>query len=210
MSSHAARRRVARRPTRARIRRRRLAFVAAAVLLGALLAFVSGVGEEAVRELGTLPLRHDDIIRQQAADKNLDPALIAAIIYEESRFRDQTSHAGARGLMQITPKTADAIAKHSGGTRFKQSDLATPQINISYGAYYLRLLIDHYDGNETLAIAAYNAGIGNVDRWVSEAGGAGEFDHAEDIPFPETRAYVENVMDSRKAYRDNYADDLGL
>jgi soluble lytic murein transglycosylase len=201
---------VVRRPTRARARRRRFAFLAGAVVLGAVLAaVVTGLGPDAVRELA-LPLRHDDIIRQQAADKNLDPALIAAVIYEESRFRDQTSHAGARGLMQITPETADAIAKHSGGTRFRHSDLSSPQINISYGAYYLRLLIDHYGGNETLAIAAYNAGIGNVDRWVSAAGGADEFDHAEDIPFPETRAYVENVMDSRKAYRKNYADDLGL
>ena len=211
MSSHAARRRVVRRPTRAKVRRRRFAFLAGAVVLGAVLAaFVTGLGPDAVRELGALPLRHDDIIRQQAREKNLDPALIAAVIYEESRFRDQTSHAGARGLMQITPQTADAIAKHSGGTRFKQSDLATPQINISYGAYYLRLLIHHYGGNETLAIAAYNAGIGNVDRWVSEAGGPDRFDEADDIPFPETRAYVENVMDSRKAYRENYADDLGL
>jgi soluble lytic murein transglycosylase len=211
MSSHAARRRVARRAPRAKIRRRRFSFLAAAVVFGAVCAaVVSGLGPEAVRELGTLPLRHDDIIRQQAADKRLDPALIAAVIYEESRFRDQTSQAGARGLMQITPETADAIAKHSGGTRFKQSDLAEPQINISYGSYYLRLLIDHYGGNETLAIAAYNAGMGNVDRWVSEAGGAEGFKSAEHIPFPETRAYVENVMESRQDYRDNYADDLGL
>jgi soluble lytic murein transglycosylase len=211
MSSHAARHRAARRPTRARIRRRRVAFIFAAVIAGAVLAaLISGIGERAVRELGTLPLRHDDIIRQQAADKNLDPALIAAVIYEESRFRDQTSHAGARGLMQITPETADAIAKHSGGTRFKQSDLATPQINIAYGSYYLRLLLDHYGGNETLAIAAYNAGMGNVDRWVADAGGPDEFKSADHIPFPETRAYVENVMDSRRAYRENYADDLGL
>jgi peptidoglycan lytic transglycosylase len=210
MSSHAARRRVAGRPPRASIRRRRLALVAAAVAFGAICAAViSGLGPDAVREF-TLPLRHDDIIRQQAADKNLDPALIAAIIYEESRFRDQTSHAGARGLMQITPETADAIAKHSGGTRFKHSDLATPQINISYGSYYLRLLIDHYGGNETLAVAAYNAGIGNVDTWVAAAGGPGAFKSADHIPFPETRAYVENVMDSREDYRKNYADDLGL
>jgi soluble lytic murein transglycosylase len=210
MSSHAARRRVARRPPRARIRRRRLALVAVAAVLGALCAaLATGLGKDVAREL-TLPLKHDDIIRQQAADKDLDPALIAAVIYEESRFRDQTSHAGARGLMQITPETADAIAKHSGGVRFKQSDLATPQINISYGAYYLRLLIDHYGGNETLAIAAYNAGMGNVDRWVADAGGADEFQSAEHIPFPETRAYVENVMDRREDYRDNYADDLGL
>jgi len=210
MSSHAARRRVARRRPRAKVRRRRIGLLAAAVIVGAVCAAViSGLGRDAVREF-TLPLRHDDIIRQQAADKNLDPALIAAVIYEESRFRDQTSHAGARGLMQITPETADAIAQHSGGTRFKQSDLGDPQINISYGAYYLRLLLDHYDGNETLAIAAYNAGIGNVDRWVAGADGAGAFTSAEHIPFPETRAYVENVMDSRRAYREKYADDLGL
>ncbi len=209
MSSHAASR-VARRRPRARVRRRRVALVAIVALLGVLCAaLVSGLGPEAVREI-TLPLQHDDIIRQQAADKRLDPALIAAVIYEESRFRDQTSHAGARGLMQITPDTADFIARHSGGYRFRQSDLATPQINISYGAYYLRLLIDHYGGSETLAIAAYNAGMGNVDRWVAEAGGAGEFDHANDIPFPETRAYVENVTERRAEYRANYAEDLGL
>jgi soluble lytic murein transglycosylase len=210
MSSHAASRRVARRPSRARVRRRRLTVLAVAVVLGAALAaLISGLGPDVAREL-TLPLRHDDIIRQQARQKNLDPALIAAVIYEESRFRDQTSHAGARGLMQITPETADAIAKHSGGVRFKQEDLADPQINISYGAYYLRLLIDHYGGNQTLAIAAYNAGSGNVDRWVAAAGGAEQFSTAEHIPFPETRAYVENVMQRRKDYRHSYAKELGL
>jgi soluble lytic murein transglycosylase len=192
------------------VRRRRVTVLAVAVALGAALAaLISGLGPDVAREL-TLPLRHDDIIRQQARQKNLDPALIAAVIYEESRFRDQTSHAGARGLMQITPETADAIAKHSGGVRFKQEDLADPQINISYGAYYLRLLIDHYGGNQTLAIAAYNAGSGNVDRWVAAAGGAEQFSTAEHIPFPETRAYVENVMQRRKDYRHSYAKELGL
>jgi soluble lytic murein transglycosylase len=199
-----------RRPPRRRGLRRRLGLLAAVAFAGAIVAAsLAPWADKAVKEV-SLPLRHEDIIRQQAADKDLDPALIAAVIYEESRFRDQTSHAGARGLMQITPETADAIAKHSGGTRFQQEDLADPQINIAYGSYYLRLLIDHYGGNETLAIAAYNAGMGNVDRWVSEAGGADEFDHAEDIPFPETRAYVSNVMESRAEYRENYADDLGL
>jgi soluble lytic murein transglycosylase len=210
VSSHAAR--IARRPTRARVRRRRLVAVVLAVVLGAVVAAVAaGVGPlgEAVREI-TLPLRHDDIIRQQAADKDLDPALIAAVIYEESRFRDQTSHAGARGLMQITPATADFIARRSGGIRFEQSDLATPQINISYGAYFLRYLIDHFDGNETLAIAAYNAGQTNVDNWVSRAGGSEGFDAARDIPFPETRAYVANVQERRGEYREHYADELGL
>jgi soluble lytic murein transglycosylase len=210
VSTHAAR--ITRRPSRARIRRRRFVAVLVAAVLGATLAaFVAGIGPfgEVVREI-TLPLRHDDIIRQQAADKDLDPALIAAVIYEESRFRDQTSHAGARGLMQITPDTADFIARRSGGVRFRQADLATPQINIAYGAWFLRYLIDHYDGNETLAIAAYNAGQTNVDTWVERAGGPEGFDAARDVPFPETRAYVANVQERRGAYREHYADDLGL
>jgi soluble lytic murein transglycosylase len=184
--------------------------VAVAAVLGAVVAVVvSGVLNEAVREI-TLPLRHDDIIRQQASDKNVDAALIAAVIYEESRFRDQTSTAGARGLMQITPETADFIARRSGGVRFRQADLATPQINIAYGAWYLRYLIDHYGGNETLAIAAYNAGQTNVDRWVADAGGPEQFDSAKHIPFPETRAYVENVEERRSDYREHYGDELGL
>jgi soluble lytic murein transglycosylase len=210
MSSATAR--ISRRASRTRVRRRRFVAVAvAAVLAGAVAAAVTGAGPlgDAVREI-TLPLKHDDIIRQQAADKGLDPALIAAVIYEESRFRDQTSHAGARGLMQITPETADFIARRSGGDRFVQEDLATPQINIAYGSYFLRYLIEHYGGNETLATAAYNAGQANVDRWVTQAGGPEAFDSARHIPFPETRAYVENVSASRDSYREHYAEDLGL
>ena len=210
MSSATAR--ISRRASRSRVRRRRFVAVAvAAVLGGAVAAAVTGVGPlgDAVREI-TLPLKHDDVIRQQAADKGLDPALIAAVIYEESRFRDQTSDAGARGLMQITPETADFIARRSGGNRFVQEDLATPQINIAYGSYFLRYLIRHYGGNETLATAAYNAGQANVDRWVARAGGTDAFDSARHIPFPETRAYVENVSASRDSYREHYADELGL
>jgi peptidoglycan lytic transglycosylase len=180
-----------------------LAGVAAIVIEGA------GPLEDAVREI-TLPLSHEDVIRQQAADKEIDPALIAAVIYEESRFRDQTSHAGARGLMQITPETADFIAHRSGGVLFEQADLATPQINIAYGAWYLRYLIRHYEGNDTLAIAAYNAGQTNVDRWVRRAGGPDSFDSARHIPFPETRAYVANVQERRSQYRDKYGSELGL
>jgi soluble lytic murein transglycosylase len=159
--------------------------------------------EKAIREL-TLPLQHDDIIRQQATEKNLDPAMIAAVIYAESRFRDQESHAGALGLMQITPETAHVIERLSGGTTFVTSDLSDPEINIRYGSYYLRYLLDHYEENEVAALAAYNAGVGNVDRW-------GGSDLAlSDIGFPETRAYVEEVLDKQQAYRDAYADDLGL
>ena len=213
MSSATARTTQVRRGTRRRAparRRRRLLAVAIVAVIGSA-ALVLGLGPlgDAIREV-TLPLRHDDIIRQQSAEKQLDPALIAAVIYQESKFRDQTSQAGARGLMQITPDTARYIARLSGGTKFQQGDLATPQINISYGAYYLRYLLDRYDGNDELAIAAYNAGETNVDRWVRRAGGPEAFDRLDDIPFPETRSYVKGVFDRREEYRDHYADELGL
>jgi soluble lytic murein transglycosylase len=212
MSSAAARTRAgSRRRSGARraVRRRRAVLGIAAVIGLGTAAVVAGVGPlgDAVREL-TLPLRHDDVIRQQAADKDLDAALIAAIIYEESRFRDQTSHAGARGLMQVTPATARFIARDSGGTEFVEGDLGLPQINIAYGSYYLRYLLERYDGDRELAVAAYNAGETNVNRWLAEAGGDG-FDIA-DIPFPETRAYVANVLERRQEYADHYADELGL
>jgi soluble lytic murein transglycosylase len=196
---------------RAVARRRRFAVVLAILVGLGLAAFFAARGpvEDAVREI-TLPLRHEDIIRQQARDKNLDPALIAAVIYQESKFQDRTSGAGARGVMQLLPSTAHYIARKSGGTQFQQGDLADPQINIAYGSWYLRYLLDHYGGNERLAIAAYNGGETNVDQWVAKAGGPGKFKTDEDIPFPETRAYVSSVEQKQAEYRKNYARELGI
>ena len=207
----AARPRSRRKPSRATVVRRWLLLlgavaVAAVVIVLATAPFV----DKAVHEV-TLPLRHDDIIRQQARDKGLDPALIAAVIYTESRFRDQTSNAGAKGLMQLMPRTADYIARKSGGTAFRQGDLATPQVNISYGSWYLRYLLDKYGGNTILALAAYNAGEGKVDGWWRDAAARGErFRIAAHIPFPETRDYVTHVIQTRRAYRREYARELGI
>src|SRR3954454_21125011 len=182
---------VRRRRSRAALARRWALLLGGAALAAVLIsAAIAPFLDKAVHEV-TLPLRHEDIIRQQAHAKHLDPALIAAVIYTESRFRDQTSHAGAKGLMQILPSTADYIARKSGGTAFKQGDLATPQINIAYGSWYLRYLLQHYHGNEILALAAYNAGEGKVDEWYRAASARGEdFEAATHIPFPETRNYV--------------------
>ena len=139
-------------PRRTSARRRRwLALLALVAVVGGVALWL-GPGEKALREI-TLPLRHEDIIRQQARDKHLDSALIAAVIYQESKFSDRTSAAGAKGLMQILPSTAKFIAKRSGGTAFVPSDLATPQVNIAYGSYYLRYLFHRYDGSKTLAVA---------------------------------------------------------
>ena len=195
---------------RRRRRRKRLTMVVGVGVFAALMATVVLPRlPDAVREL-TLPLRHEDIIRQQATEKRVDPSLVAAVIYAESRIRDQTSHAGARGLMQITPATARYIAHLSGGTRFEQGDLATPQINIAYGTYYLRYLLDRYDHNEVLALAAYNGGEGNVDRWVTRAHTAERALTTSAIPFAETREYVRSVLDARTRYRAKYAAELGL
>jgi peptidoglycan lytic transglycosylase len=204
-------RRRPRRRSRARTQRRRLILLLVGLAAAAIaLLSVKPWADKAVQEL-TLPLRHEDVIRQQANDKNLDPTLIAGVIYVESRFRDQTSHAGAKGLMQLMPSTADYIARKSGGTRFEQGDLADPQINISYGSWYLRYLLQHYHGNVALALAAYNAGEGKVDEWWRAAADRGEtFSVADHIPFPETREYVSKVLDARRAYRKKYARELGL
>jgi soluble lytic murein transglycosylase len=157
------------------------------------------------REAFTLPLRHEDIIRQQAAEKGVDADLIAAVIDRESKFReDALSTAGARGLMQITPDTARYIERLSGGTTFRVADLADPDINIRYGTYYLSYLLNNYDGNEVAAIAAYNAGETNVDSW------GGSSLTTDDIAFPETRQYVEDVLAKREEYRRYYSDELGL
>ena len=198
-----SRRRSGTRASPGRIWARRAALGTAVVALGAVVAvLLSGRAERALLEV-TLPLRHDDIIRQQAAEKNVDASLIAAVIYAESRFRDQTSSAGARGLMQITPDTALDIARRSGATSFVLKDLADPQVNISYGTYHLQNLLAEYGGNKVAALAAYNAGSGNVDKW-----GGSELT-LDDIRFPETLGYVEDVLAKQKDYRDKYRRELG-
>jgi soluble lytic murein transglycosylase len=201
----ATRSRAASRPAAIRRRRRNALLVVVAALAAAGIGFVAlkPVVDEAIREI-TLPLRHEDIIRQQARDKGLDPALVAAVIYRESKFRDQTSDAGAKGYMQILPETAKFIAKRTGGTRFELRDLGNPQINIAYGCWYLRYLIDRYGGNRLAAVAAYNAGHEHVDAW---GGSALKMD---DIRFPETKQYAQDVFDKRDDYAKHYRAELGL
>jgi soluble lytic murein transglycosylase len=111
--------------------------------------------------------------------------------------------------MQLEPATAQFIAKRTGGTQFTTSDLATPEVNIAYGSYYLRYLLDHYGGDMVPALAAYNGGQTNVDGWLADARAHGTPLTVDTIPFPETRAYVRRVLDAQQAYRSNYARELG-
>lgn len=189
-----------------RARRLRLALTAATFV-----AVVVGIALTArVRPEHSLPLHDESIIRVQAQEKHLDPALIAAIIYAETKFVPRESAAGAQGLMQILPSTALYLAKLSDGTAFTTRDLADPKVNIAYGSYYLRYLLEHYGGQELPAIAAYNAGLSNVDAWSAKAKAQGRPLGMQDIPFPETRSYVARVLSAESAYRRFYGRRLGL
>jgi soluble lytic murein transglycosylase len=189
--------------------RRTLRTIAALAVVALIAVLVASEVHHAVSNLG-LPLTNATVIREQAAAKHLDPALIAAVIYAETKFDPRPSSAGAEGLMQILPETAYFIAHLSGGNRFTATDLATPSINVAYGSYYLRYLLDHYNGDEMLAVAAYNGGLANVDRWVAQADARGKRLTVATIPFSETRAYVQRVLDAQQAYRKAYARQLGL
>lgn len=148
------------------------------------------------------PLEYEHIVRGHARQYDLDAALLAAVIYQESRFdADAVSSSGAIGLMQLLPDTAQGIAQFTGGSRFEVDDLYDPEINVRYGSFYLRRLLRKYE-DQRLALAAYNAGQANVDGWLAEG--------REGIPFPETREFVENVLEAREVYARAYADELGL
>jgi soluble lytic murein transglycosylase len=204
----ASRRAAARR--RAMVRRRRVRRLLVGV---GVLAIVVGVAlslplvRKAVNEL-SLPLSYTAAINQQAAAKHLPPALIAGVIYAETKFDPRDSPAGAMGLMQVMPQTAAFLAHRSGATTFHTSDLDTPAVNIAYGSYYLRYLLNEYHGNVALALAAYNGGESNVDRWLAEARADGHPFTISDIPFPETRAYVSKVLSAEQEYQSKYASQL--
>jgi soluble lytic murein transglycosylase len=146
------------------------------------------------------PLSYEQIVKGHARNYDLDPALLAAVIYQESKFKaNARSKSGAIGLMQLLPDTAKGIALHTGGTRFRVDDLYNPEINVRYGAWYLRHLLTKY-GDEPDALAAYNAGQDNVDRWLRTG---------KRIQFAETRAYVKRVEELKVIYRRAYGTELG-
>jgi soluble lytic murein transglycosylase len=163
------------------------------VLIGCALALYVVLSSPPWFERIRYPLRYSEYVRVHARENGLDPALLAAVIYQESKFDPGAeSKSGAIGLMQLTPATAHGIAVRTGGSRFRTSDLLDPEINIRYGAWYLGNLFRKY-GDERLVLAAYNAGQGNVDRWRA---------HGRAIAFAETRAYVERVEHLKRVYHE--------
>ncbi|MGH3132319.1 MAG: lytic transglycosylase domain-containing protein [Gaiellaceae bacterium] len=179
------------------------ALTAAAVALLALAGVAAWVveSEPDVYLRARYPLEYEHVIRGHAANHALDPALLAAVVYVESGFDPNAqSSAGAIGLMQLLPDTANGIALRTGGRRFVVADLRDPEINVRYGSWYLGHLRSRYDDTR-LALAAYHAGRGNVDGWLRSGRG---------IDFPDTRAYVDEVLRLRGVYADAYSTELGL
>ena len=193
------------------------------LLLGLALAVVAGLAGVALRvstgpggmpapgwyTRTAYPLDYESAIRASARRNGLDPALVAAVIYAESRFHAQarSSH-GAVGLMQLLPGTAAQIARETGGVAFVPADLDDPRVNIRYGCYYLRTVLDRFGGDRVAAIAAYNAGAGAVGEWTAAARSEGHSLRVADIPFAETRAYVRSVLQACTVYRETYGDRL--
>jgi soluble lytic murein transglycosylase len=189
-----------RRYGRSRARRRRLA-VAFLALVGLLVAlpFILKTPETVRRTI--YPLEHEQTIRQVSAEHNLEPTFVAAVVYTESRFRpDARSHRGAYGLMQLLPDTARFIQKRSG----IGGDWRDPRTNLRVGVWYLGYLNNRYPGDEKLMLAAYNSGESRVDAWISGK----DFEVEKDIPFRETRHYVENVLEAQQTYEELYGRNL--
>jgi soluble lytic murein transglycosylase len=180
--------------------RRRLALAAVIAVAGAVgVAFWTVSSEPEWYQRLRYPLRYEPIVLAHARNYDLSPTLLAAVIYTESKFdADARSAAGAIGLMQLLPETAKGIAIRTGGGRFVVSDLVDPEINVRYGSWYLRNLLNRYDDVRT-ALAAYHAGQGNVDEWREKGVG---------IQFPETRDYVDKVLDAQRVYADAYREEL--
>jgi soluble lytic murein transglycosylase len=145
-------------------------------------------------------LEYEETIQTAAAEHDVEPTLVAAVIRTESRFDPEVeSSQGAYGLMQLLPETARFVSER-GNVR---GDYRDPKTNIRMGTWYLGYLQERYKGDERLVLAAYNSGEGQVDAWNSEG-----FDASRDIPFAETRDYVEDVLEARDTYIELYGRNL--
>ena len=185
---------------RSRARRRRgilLLMVLVAIL--AILPFALRVPDAVMRTM--YPLRYEETIRKASEENDLKPTFVAAVIYTESRFRpDVQSHQQAYGLMQLLPQSAHFIQRKSG----IEGNFRDPKVNIRLGTWFLGHLKDRYDGDERLMLAAYNSGEGSVDAWTADEG----FDIKKDIPYKETREYVDRALEAQKTYRELYGKNL--
>lgn len=182
-------------------RRKRLAVAVLVLVAGIILALLLADVLQDRMQRAVYPLEYEQTIRSASAERDIDPALVAAVIHTESHFDPQArSDQNAYGLMQLVPSTAGYVSRQSD----IQGDFREPETNIRLGVWYLNYLEDRYAGSERLMLAAYNAGEGTVDGWTQDE----SFDVSQDIPYPETASYVEDVRETRDTYADLYGENL--
>lgn len=177
--------------------------LALAALLAALVWWAAG--ESIVRWI--FPVRYADVIERHARQYNLDPTLLVAIVHAESGFNPSArSSKGARGLMQIMPETARWAAAEMGMEGFDVQQLDDPHVNVAIGAWYLQDLRRVFGGEVAVILAAYNGGRGNVDRWLREEIWTGSPETVAQIPFMETRMFVQKVRRLQRIYAFAYPE----
>jgi soluble lytic murein transglycosylase len=168
--------------------------------------WVGEAGDRLPREVWQVlfPIRYEQELLAEAREDGLDPALVAALILQESSYQaDARSRAGARGLMQVMPATGRRIARAK-GVRFKRPALNDPETSLDFGTHYLRQMSERYAGAVEKVLAAYNAGPHRVDAWTALRGAQTAEEFIETIPFTETRGYVMIVLANREQYRRLY------
>lgn len=150
------------------------------------------------------PLKYDHLVLKYSELYDLDPYLVFSIIKVESKFDPNAkSHKNAKGLMQITEKTGEWAAAEIGIEEYSSEKLFDPEINIHIGCWYIKKLLDQFEDIET-SLAAYNAGSGNVSKWLQDKNYSKDGKKVHNIPFLETKAYVKKVLDSRRIYKKLY------
>lgn len=154
------------------------------------------------------PFHYRDIVIEESHKNELDPLLVAAVIWTESGFREEAESAkGAKGLMQIMPGTAFWVAEKKDWHEFSIEKLCKPEVNIAIGTWYLGNLLQSFNGNRYVALAAYNGGRGRVYRWLQEGVWDGTPEDVENIPYPETRSFVKKVERTYERYRQIYGQE---
>lgn len=180
------------------------------LLLGAItlfiLLFALDAGRNALLKF-LYPVKYSEIVEEKAEEYGLDKYLVYAVIRTESKFKeDAISDAGAKGLMQLMDETA-AECNEKGGFGFDiEKEIYDPKINITLGCYYLSKLIKTYEGDISLAITAYNGGTGNVGKWLKDDKLSDGDGGLIDIPFEETKGYVDKVLASYEKYKEIYTE----
>ena len=182
-------------------RRQQRLFAGILMLVGIFLAAGIFLKCEYVQKKYMYPYPHQEIIRQYAEKYQVEAPLVAGVIMSESKFQNEVhSHRGAIGLMQLMPETAEWISEQL-EISYDKEKLHEPEMNIRLGTWYLASLKQEFKGNEVLMLAAYNAGRGNVRSWMEEYGWDTSFTDIREIPFAETREYVQNVLKNKEHYK---------